>query len=576
MKKSIALFASLLVILSTYSQSTTTLHIPGFNRHLGWDDNGNAPLWINQNNTNRMQFDSENHIGLANTSNNANRISLNLFANTPISSNLYSILQMGTLPTNSLERPWMNVGTTMGFRGDIMYTGLLNMPVGSYGSNSTAVVDAVIAWGCNDDNVQPQFGPDNLRFLFITPTNQTGAGIQQQGREVFRITPMGNTGIGDFSPMPSGINSQPAARLHVYNDNRPTAPVESSGNSQAVFIQNFCNTGFSQGLDLQSISTLFGNHSGIRSYSQGGTKNVAGDFWARGAIPNGSIYGVEATAQGADPQDYIYGVAGHTTGQAQFAAGIYGDVGVVLPNHWAGYFQGAGFISGGFWAGSDESLKTSIEDCTNALELLMPLEVKSYYFNDLAQAAMRCPGDLQYGLLAQQLEEQFPQFVRDAHSPPVLDSLGNTIYEGTAFKAVSYDFLVPLLVQGVKEQQTQIEMLNSRLDEMEALLAEAGLEKTMESKEGNSIRSDYELYQNKPNPFNTSTEIVWRMAEATQGRIIVHDDQGNLIKILQDANMSKGLHSIEWQAIDLPAGTYFYSLEVDGQLMVKRAIKLER
>ncbi len=59
MKKSIALFASLLVILSTYSQSTTTLHIPGFNRHLGWGDNGNAPLWINQNNTNRMQFNSE-------------------------------------------------------------------------------------------------------------------------------------------------------------------------------------------------------------------------------------------------------------------------------------------------------------------------------------------------------------------------------------------------------------------------------------------------------------------------------------------------------------------------------------
>ncbi len=67
-----------------------------------------------------------------------------------------------------------------------------------------------------------------------------------------------------------------------------------------------------------------------------------------------------------------------------------------------------------------------------------------------------------------------------------------------------------------------------------------------------------------------------RMAEEAQARIIVQDAQGRTIATLLNGSSSQGMHSAIWNAEGLPAGTYYYSLEVEGQLIVKRAIKLER
>jgi hypothetical protein len=114
-----------------------------------------------------------------------------------------SMLQMGFPIDPNLGRPWMNVATTLGAGADIMHLSLLQRPAGT-ANNQT--VDAVIAWGCNDQNFFPQNGPDNLRFLFLAPSNQPiTPGSQVEGLETMRITPWGNVGIGDFSAMPLGI-----------------------------------------------------------------------------------------------------------------------------------------------------------------------------------------------------------------------------------------------------------------------------------------------------------------------------------------------------------------------------------
>lgn len=287
------------------------------------------------------------------------------------------------------------------------------------------------------------------------------------------------------------------------------------------------------------------------------------------------VYGILSTAQANQAGQYLYGVYG-LAGDAQstLSAGIYG-ASINSPNNWAGYFLGRGLIANGPWQPSDESLKTGIEECQSTLAMLGELEVYSYTFNDEVIGRMGAPEGLQYGVMAQQLEEVFPQFVTNAMMPPVRDSLGNILEEAVEFKAVNYTGLIPVMMQGMKEQQTQIESLNARLEEMEAALAEVGIRKSMDSG-SSTLRADYELYQNRPNPFSESTEIIWRMAEEAQARIIVQDEQGRTVATLQDGTSGKGLHSIEWHAADLPAGTYFYSLEVDGQLMVKRAVKLER
>lgn len=649
------------------------------------------PLWVNQNNLQRLRFNSETHVGLNLTTTNANRISLNLNNAAVIQNDLFSILNMGTNLSNALERPWMNVGTTMGFRGDIMYTGLLNMPVGSYGSSSTAVVDAVIAWGCNDNGFIPANGPDNFRFIFISPTTATGAGSQSQGRETMRITPMGNVGIGDFSPMPSGLNQQPTHRLDVAGNTRlrqvdnlmnvdvrdvllagkfqtagvdfevqhirftenpdeylggdgewhdvqlsscdwvendfgiftgfPNTPVPGLCNTQNVGIGVPANA--STKLDIRS-ETAFSSGSGFRAVNihgevQANLTNAYGLklFLSSSDNATGNRYGIDVFVSGGKKVyggrfsstanhnvnsngDYAIGVAGYSSsadevsigvfGQANrdncaypgVAIGVYGEVRndalVCNPatDDYAGFFAGSVAMNENPIVISDGNLKTDVLDLENASETLLQLHSTTYIFDLENNGDMGLPSGQQFGFIAQEVEEVLPEIVHNGTFPARLDTAGNVVRESMDFKGLQYGKLIPFLVKGFQEQQSQIETLNSRLDEMEAMLADFGLGKSMDSDKSESIRSDYELYQNRPNPFVGSTEIVWRMADEAQARIIVQDAQGSVLAILHNGSSIKGMHSVFWNAEGLSAGTYFYSLEVEGELMVKRAIKLDR
>jgi hypothetical protein len=90
----------------------------------------------------------------------------------------------------SMQRPWMNVGTSYTANVDFMYTGLLERP------DPTGIfkTDAVIAWGCQNGPA----APDNFRILFLRGQDSTSTEPSRspQGLETLRITPWGNLGIG--------------------------------------------------------------------------------------------------------------------------------------------------------------------------------------------------------------------------------------------------------------------------------------------------------------------------------------------------------------------------------------------
>ena len=56
------------------------------------------------------------------------------------------------------------------------------------------------------------------------------------------------------------------------------------------------------------------------------------------------------------------------------------------------------------------------------------------------------------GVIAQEIEEVLPQLVQTRES---------------GYKAVKYDKLVALLIEGIKEQQTQIEELRNKIEKLE-------------------------------------------------------------------------------------------------------------
>jgi len=227
---------------------------------------------------------------------------------------------------------------------------------------------------------------------------------------------------------------------------------------------------------------------------------------------------------------------------------------------------------------SDEMLKENVNELSGMMERIVQLNPKSYDYRINEFAQMNLQGGTRNGFIAQEVEEVFPEIVQNAVFPAQYDTSGALISERVDFKGIQYTELIPILTQGIKEQQIQIEQLNARLEEMETLLSDMGIGRSAVpgESEGTSLRADYELYQNRPNPFSDRTEIVWRMAEDARVRIIVSGAQGVMISTLYDAESSKGLHSLEWNASDLPSGMYYYSLEVQGQMLIKRAVKIER
>ncbi len=80
----------------------------------------------------------------------------------------------------------------------------------------------------------------------------------------------------------------------------------------------------------------------------------------------------------------------------------------------------------------------------------------------------------------------------------------------------------------------------------------------------------FSLYQNKPNPVETSSIIEFEAGEPGLYRLFVSDLLGNTVKILLNRNLAKGKYSVTFNAGGLPSGTYYYTLQTPSQIFTRR------
>ena len=85
--------------------------------------------------------------------------------------------------------------------------------------------------------------------------------------------------------------------------------------------------------------------------------------------------------------------------------------------------------------------------------------------------------------------------------------------------------------------------------------------------------TEYDLYQNYPNPFNPTTSISFSLPEAEFARLAVFDMLGREVAVLVNNSMNAGLHTVEFSAAHLSAGTYFYQLTA-GEFSAVRKLML--
>ena len=102
---------------------------------------------------------------------------------------------------------------------------------------------------------------------------------------------------------------------------------------------------------------------------------------------------------------------------------------------------------------SDGRFKTDVRELANALDAVERLRGVSFMWNELSASAGATPGVRGIGVIAQEVEEVFPELV----SSP----------EGS-HKAVDYSKLTAVLIQAVKELRAENEALSARLATLEA------------------------------------------------------------------------------------------------------------
>lgn len=148
------------------------------------------------------------------------------------------------------------------------------------------------------------------------------------------------------------------------------------------------------------------------------------------------------------------------------------------------------------------------------------------------------------GLSSDDLEEVLPEAVR--HDP-----------DGRVY--INYSAIVPVLVEAFKEQQQAIEALQNEIAELKN--GEKGLY-GIDTHEN----SKNALFQNVPNPTNTSTTIdCYLESNVSKAIIAIYDLNGSQLKEYPIYNQGK--NTIKIEANEFKPGMYMYSLLVDGKLI---------
>jgi N-acetylneuraminic acid mutarotase len=112
-------------------------------------------------------------------------------------------------------------------------------------------------------------------------------------------------------------------------------------------------------------------------------------------------------------------------------------------------------LSSGTITPSDFRYKKDILDITNPLEKVMQLRGVTYNLRSSEFPQMQFDTKEQIGLIAQEVEKVLPSIVHTSSN---------------GYKGVAYEKIVPLLIEGMKEQQKQIELQQKQIDELKGLV----------------------------------------------------------------------------------------------------------
>jgi hypothetical protein len=331
-----------------------------------------------------------------------------------------------------------------------------------------AVNQALIAAGAGDiTSVNPSSTYGNgetTGLLHTTQGTNIGGVYGTQGDIVIAIA----TGSSHFtdgvtSALPNGLVSGSSQLDSVFLEINGDGVVSSSLQVNSLFAGTAVSTSLdSRIVSLETDSHTHSNKSNLDSINQDLANNDNVQFADLVLTGDLTVQGTTTTlnTQELTIEDKLLSVAsGSTTTAAADGGGFHisganasitwdngnSRLAVNKSTHFTGDVQATGDIVA--YASSDIQLKNDIEPISNPLEKINKISGNSFVWNEEKQNIYK---GKDYGVIAQEIEEILPELVQTRED---------------GYKAVKYDKIVSLLIEGIKELSKEVTQLKENIKE---------------------------------------------------------------------------------------------------------------
>ncbi|MFK8029841.1 MAG: tail fiber domain-containing protein [Gammaproteobacteria bacterium] len=254
-------------------------------------------------------------------------------------------------------------------------------------------------------------------------------------------------------------NTSPTAKLHIAGGTDVSASntggyvIFGNTTSSNIAIDNNEIMGRNNG--VASSIALQAEGGEVTINSGGSRDNDSLDVRGRVYFDNGGNGGMRITATSSNPTNALFE-------STQFEEGLLGFSGRPFWRVYSREFYAQSALE--YRTYSDRSLKSNIAPLSNALDTIKSLEGVKYRLDknpmnnktEALSAEETFVMENQIGFIAQDVEKVLPQLV--------------TQDDETGLKTVAYMGVIPVLVEALKEQQSQLEAQRAEIDELKKLL----------------------------------------------------------------------------------------------------------
>ncbi len=86
---------------------------------------------------------------------------------------------------------------------------------------------------------------------------------------------------------------------------------------------------------------------------------------------------------------------------------------------------------------------------------------------------------------------------------------------------------------------------------------------------------DFALQQNYPNPFNPTTTISYSLPLKSQVELAIYNALGESVMQLVNEEKPAGSYEVNFNATNLPSGSYFYRLRAGTYVKTKKMVLMK-